>query len=75
MKITSEKYSANNGISNQFRRESKLMVGVFFAVILLGVLAAIVVPRLMFHFDVDRCLDLGGAFNYEKGRCEMEKIK
>jgi len=49
------------------------MVGLFITVIFLGIFAAIVVPRLMFHLEVDRCLDLGGSYNYEAGLCEMGK--
>ena len=67
------KHIARKGISHHFRREAKLMFGVFLAVIMLGILAAIIVPRMMLHFDSDRCLELGGVFNYEAGHCEMRK--
>jgi len=73
LKDTIEKYPITKGISHHFRRESKIMVGLFITVIFLGIFAAIVVPRLMFHLEVDRCLDLGGSYNYEAGLCEMGK--
>lgn len=51
------------------------MVGVFLAIVLLSVLAALVMPRLLNYLEVDRCLDAGGAFNYENGICEVEQSK
>ncbi len=51
------------------------MAIIFLAIVLISVLAAIVVPRLMNFLEIDRCLDAGGAFDYERGICEMEQRK
>lgn len=49
------------------------MVGVVLAVLLLGVLAAIVVPQLVQFVAVDKCLDAGGAFDYANSTCQLEQ--
>lgn len=57
------------GISNHFSREAKLMVGICLFVFVLGLLAAIFIPEIKQFFDVDRCLDAGGAFDYKANTC------
>lgn len=58
------------GISHHFRREAKLMVGLFVAVVLLGILAAMFGPQVAQYIAVDRCLDSGGRSNYASNTCE-----
>jgi hypothetical protein len=61
------------GISRHFRREGKLMAGVVLVVLLLGLLAAILIPPLMQFFAIDKCLDAGGAFDYATNTCQLEQ--
>ena len=51
------------------------MMGAIFAMLLLALLAALIVPWLLPNPNVARCLDLGGSFNFEKGRCEIPQHK
>ncbi len=53
-----------------FHREAKIMLWLFIAVLVVGFLAAMLVPKIITFIEVDRCLDTGGAFNYEKRSCE-----
>lgn len=62
--------ASNSGISSHFSRKAKIMVGLLLSVVLLGLLAAIVAPRITHFFAVDRCLDSGGSFNYNSNQCE-----
>jgi len=61
------------GISPHFRREAVLMLLFAVAALVVGVLAALVVPEVREFFAQDRCLDRGGAFNQVTHRCEMPK--
>jgi len=56
-------------VSNHFSREAKLML--FFPVLLIaiGILAAIVVPWLNQQTAIDRCLDVGGKYEYKTQSC------
>jgi cytochrome c biogenesis factor len=66
---------SNGGISSHFRREAKLMAGVVLAVLLLGVLAAVLVPSIVQFVAVDKCLDAGGTFDYANNTCQLgEKL-
>ncbi len=61
------------GISSHFRREAKIMAGIFVLIVALAVLAAWLVPILKHHIAIDRCLDSGGSFNYKTYDCEHSK--
>ena len=50
------------------KRKEVLLAG---AVLLLVALAAASVSWLTDYFAVDSCLDAGGSFNYELGRCDF----
>jgi len=60
---------SHKGISNHFRREAKLMIGIFLFMLLPGLLAAVFVPKIKQFFAVDSCLDSGGAFDYNTHTC------
>ncbi len=40
--------------------------------IVIGLVVALEIPR---HVEIDRCLDGGGRFNYEKSLCERSETK
>lgn len=44
----------------------------FLLLLVVSVAAAVVVPYLRNQLAIDRCLDQGGAFNYELNKCVME---
>ncbi len=46
------------------------MVGVFLAMLVLGLLAATFGPPLRRFLAVDKCLDAGGSFNHATEICE-----
>lgn len=45
----------------------------FAALIGVGLLAALIAPKLVRFWRVDRCLDQGGRYNYADDRCELEE--
>lgn len=51
------------------------MLGVLVAPILIGLIFAYVTPYIMHHIKVDRCLDSGGKYIYEKNECNREASK
>ena len=53
-----------------FHREAKIMLWLFILVLVVGFLAAMLVPRVITFIEVDRYLGAGGTFNYEKRSCE-----
>jgi hypothetical protein len=64
---------SGNGISRHFLREAKIMAALPWALILLAVLGALLIPRIIQFVKVDRCLDRGGSFNYQAHVCEGAK--
>jgi hypothetical protein len=65
------KTDSPGGISRHFRREAKLMAGVFFVLIVVTLLAGLFGPRLLRHIEIDRCLDAGGSFDHDAGTCQV----
>ena len=45
------------------------MAGSVVVLVLLGMLAGLVGPWLLHQIDVDKCLDRGGAFDYDNNKC------
>jgi hypothetical protein len=39
------------------------------APIIIGVIAAFIVPYMLHQVDIDKCLDSGGKFEYQNNRC------
>jgi hypothetical protein len=62
------------GMSGHFRREAKIMAGYFICLVVIGVLAGLLLPRLRLWLAVDRCLDAGGAYNYRARVCEGGRL-
>lgn len=58
------------GMSGHFHREARIMVALIIGVIGIGLLVALLAPRLMEWLAVDRCLDAGGSYNYQARVCE-----
>jgi hypothetical protein len=59
-----------NGISGHFKREAKIMVGLFIALAVLGMLGAWLVPKIIDRPAEARCLASGGSFNQKTQSCE-----
>lgn len=56
-------------INKHFSREVKIMIGIFMVPIIIGVIAAYIVPFLLHQVEIDKCLDSGGKFEYQHSRC------
>jgi hypothetical protein len=52
-----------------FKREAMIQADVYVAIVVLGMAAMFAVPALMTFIESDRCMDAGGAYNYEHGVC------
>lgn len=59
-------------INHHFKRESKIMIWGVVLPIILGVLAAFIVPWFLTFMQVDSCLDSGGSYDYENCRCDHD---
>lgn len=59
----------STGISNHFRHESKLNLSLPIVIIFIGFLAAILAPKAIRFFNIDKCLDNGGSYDYENNVC------
>ena len=55
-----------------FERESKWMAAVFVLLLVVGVVAAFVVPYVLTQIDIDRCLDGGGRYDYAATKCDKD---
>jgi hypothetical protein len=66
------KADSSGGISRHFLRETKILVGLFLAPIVLAVLVGLFGPQLLRFLEVDRCLDAGGSYDYDAGICKVE---
>jgi hypothetical protein len=53
--------------------EGWLPFALFFGMIALGIVAALLLPDVLQFLEADRCLDAGGRFNYETGHCVKRK--
>lgn len=62
----------NGSINKHFKRESKMMIWILIAPIIIGILVAIVAPQFMSWSDIDSCLDYGGSYDYELCTCDYE---
>ena len=63
------------GMSGHFRREAKIMVGFFVSIVAVGLLIGLLMPRIRLWVAVDRCLDAGGAYNYQARVCEGARLR
>ena len=54
---------------NFFKNEAKYMLWMLVAVILVAILAAILTPVLKMHLSIDKCLDAGGSYDHNTGKC------
>ena len=61
---------ARAGMSGHFRREAKIMLGFIVGVVVMGLLLGLLLPRIVQWLAVDRCLDAGGTYNYQRRACE-----
>jgi hypothetical protein len=66
---------STRGISHHFERESKVMAGLPFVLMLIGLLAALVGPWVMHRLDISRCHKAGGSLNSETGDCVMNNTR
>lgn len=64
---------SSQNINRHFKLEAKIMVWFFIAPIILGIIVAIVYPKIAHGSRVDACLDSGGSFNYQICECDHEK--
>ena len=58
------------GISGHFRREARIMIGFFVALVGMSLILGLRGPRVARWLPVDRCLDAGGSYNYQSRICE-----
>ena len=56
-------------IPDRFRKEAKLMFLIPLALIILGILVSLLVPKISKQLDIDSCLDTGGKYDYENNKC------
>jgi len=73
--IMNEKIDEIPGSKSHFVREAKLMLLFPFILILLGIIASLLVPKIMQQIEIDRCLDSGGKFDYSTNQCVQEESK
>ena len=57
-------------INIHFKRESKIMIWVCLAPILIGLFFSFLLPYILPVTKTDICLDNGGSFDYENCRCD-----
>ena len=57
-------------INNHFSLEAKLMVALLAVSLVLGLLWAMLDPRVSAGLEVDDCLDSGGSYDYSSCRCD-----
>ena len=63
-------------INRHFKRESKILIGLFLAIPFMGLLAALIVPKILHTrqtIKVEKCLDNGGSFNYQNCECDFKE--
>jgi len=47
------------------------MLWFFAGLIGIALLVTLIAPKIVRFWHVDRCLDRGGRWNYDQGRCEL----
>lgn len=58
------------GRNKLFRIESSLIAWVFLVILILGFLGTYYYPQIVIMSEIDRCLDLGGSFDYDSCSCD-----
>ena len=56
-------------INKHFKREPKFMTWFFLAIPFIGLIAAFILPQ----FEIDKCLDNGGSFDYQNCECDFNE--
>lgn len=51
------------------------MAGLFWSLVLIGLLASLLGPTILHYLDVKHCSDAGGTFNSDNGECEFTKAQ
>jgi hypothetical protein len=59
-------------INRHFRFEGKLMLAVVLLPLIVGIVAALVLPNVLSWLEGDRCMNAGGQYDRENGRCVVE---
>ena len=57
-------------INIHFKRESKIMILVSLAPILIGLFFTFLLPYILTATKIDVCMDNGGSFDYENCKCD-----
>lgn len=61
------------GISHHFQREAKFMLALFLSAVILGMLAAFIVPRFVRPLPVNPCRETGETAGLTTPSCEESR--
>ncbi len=56
-------------IPDRLKKRENLMLLIPLILIIIGILASLLVPKISRQVDIDRCLDAGGKYDYANDRC------
>lgn len=61
-----------SAINSLLKNEVKVMLLAFLVPLVVGIVAAIIVPHIKSQVAIDRYLDRGGSYNHELKKCVVE---
>lgn len=53
----------------RFTRDEVMLVSTPLFLIVIAIIAVLIAPKILRYWEVDRCLDVGGTYNYDKDEC------
>ena len=63
----------NQGLSKRFKTDELILVSTPIFLILIAIIVIIVAPYIIRYWEIDRCLNVSGAYDYEKDECVVTR--
>jgi uncharacterized sodium:solute symporter family permease YidK len=65
----------NQGISKRFKTDELILVSTPIFLILIAIVVVLVAPYIVRYWEIDRCLNASGAYDYEKDECVVTRME
>lgn len=60
---------SDNAVSKRFTKDEIMLVSTPLFLIVIAIIAVLIAPKMLRSWEIDRCLEVGGAYNYDKNEC------
>jgi hypothetical protein len=67
--MTKNSNPINQAISKRFTRDEIMLVSTPLFLIVIAIIAVLIAPKILRSWEIDRCLEVKGTYNYDKDEC------